>query len=308
MTKVLGRFTALLVLALGLNGVARAAELRPFVTDGCTYYPDGSADQPTLWLDCCIGHDLALWGGGTTAEHDATDLRLKECVAATGADEEAEVIYLGVRIGAQWPVKVNGNQWGNAWDPHITRTTSLSPMEIAQLLTEIARPEYDTVIPPAQRKAFVDRLSNQKQILQLTENLRPFVTDGCTAWADGTKENPTQWRDCCVDHDLSLWAGGTQPNRDQTDLRLKECVAATGAKDEAEIIYLGVRAASKWPWKNGMQWGNAWSPDLTRRTALSAVEIGALETEILKPVYEASVPLSQREALISRIRAENPKP
>jgi hypothetical protein len=308
MAKLIGRYAILFGLALGLNGVAQATELRPFVTDGCTYYPDGSVEHPKLWLDCCIGHDLALWGGGTTAEHDATDLRLRDCVAATGADEEAQVMYLGIRIGAQWPVKVSGNQWGNAWDPHITRSASLSASEIDELLAEIAQPQYDAVIPPAQRKLFVDRLLNQKKVQELAEGIRPFVTDGCTDWPDGTKENPTQWRHCCVDHDLSLWAGGSQANRDSTDLRLRACVAATGAKDEAEVIYLGVRVASKWPWKYGMQWGNAWSAHRTRKTALSALEIAALESEILKPVYESAAPLAQREALVARIRAENPKP
>ncbi len=49
---------------------------------------------------------------------------------------------------------------------------------------------------------------------------RPFRTDGCTLWPDGS------WRACCVEHDLVYWCGGSRAERREADRRLGRCAAA----------------------------------------------------------------------------------
>lgn len=134
--------------------------------------------------------------------------------------------------------------------------------------------------------------------------VRPFVTDGCTYWPEGTRAEPNLWHHCCVDHDLALWAGGTPAERLATDLRLRDCVAATGQPEQAEIMYLGARIGARYPFKNGMQWGNAWSQHESRCAELKPPEIDALEAEIFLPVYDPMATIEQRRALIERLRSE----
>lgn len=135
-------------------------------------------------------------------------------------------------------------------------------------------------------------------------DLRPFATDGCTKWRDGTRKEPTKWRHCCVAHDLAFWAGGTVPGRNRADRDLRDCVAATGAKREAKLIYAGVRVGSHSPRKiPGLQWGNAWDARRTRKEPLSGAEIDLLETEILRPAYDAVVPLETRTTYLRRLRS-----
>ena len=55
-------------------------------------------------------------------------------------------------------------------------------------------------------------------------NLKPFVSDGCTMAPDGTFKNPEKWRDCCVEHDLWFWGGGTKEQRQTADKSLKICI------------------------------------------------------------------------------------
>jgi len=55
---------------------ALAAELKPFTTDGCSAFPDGTPAHRDLWLNCCIQHDLAYWKGGTHTERLNADRRV----------------------------------------------------------------------------------------------------------------------------------------------------------------------------------------------------------------------------------------
>ena len=136
---------------------------------------------------------------------------------------------------------------------------------------------------------------------------RPFVTDGCTAWSEGTPRQPELWRHCCVRHDLAFWAGSAG-KRDQADLELRDCVAETGQRGIAKLMYFGIRAGRKSPRKiAGMQWGNAWSPTEPRRTPLSVADIDALEREILDARYDAVLDWDSRRGFIQRLRSETPR-
>ncbi|MFG1496615.1 FAD-binding oxidoreductase [Saccharospirillum sp. HFRX-1] len=91
-----------------------ADELKPFTTDGCSVFPDGTPRQQSLWLDCCIAHDLAYWMGGTRDERRQADEELRQCVADIGAEEIGEIMLAGVRVGGSpyWPT---GYRWGYGW-------------------------------------------------------------------------------------------------------------------------------------------------------------------------------------------------
>ncbi len=66
-----------------------------------------------------------------------------------------------------------------------------------------------------------------------------FVSDGCTNFFDGG------YRDCCVEHDLDYYKGGSLKERRASDKRLYRCVKSRkgwGNRFRASIMYLGVRA------------------------------------------------------------------
>jgi len=52
----------------------------------------------------------------------------------------------------------------------------------------------------------------------------PFRTDGCSMWPDGMFTGVT-WQECCVEHDLAYWCGGTRQMRVEADRELQRCVA-----------------------------------------------------------------------------------
>ncbi|TCI03260.1 hypothetical protein EZV61_10285 [Corallincola luteus] len=104
---------ALLVLLLP-NGFANTIELKPFTTDGCSLFPDGTLMQRTLWLACCESHDIAYWMGGTSKQRVEADLALKQCVADIGEPMVAELMLNGVRIGGT-PFLPTQFRWGYGW-------------------------------------------------------------------------------------------------------------------------------------------------------------------------------------------------
>lgn len=82
----------------------------PFVSDGCSCWPDGD------WVECCVRHDLAYWVGGTREQRKAADLDLKHCVAEErGHPFMGYAMYLGVRPGGVWWLPTPF-RWGFGWD------------------------------------------------------------------------------------------------------------------------------------------------------------------------------------------------
>jgi hypothetical protein len=113
------------------NGNAAEGPLRPFTTDGCSDFPDGTARDKALWLGCCTAHDMAYWQGGTYAERGAADKALQHCVAAAGEPEIAALMLAGVRVGGSpfWPTRF---RWGYGW-PWPRGYRALTPGERAQV-------------------------------------------------------------------------------------------------------------------------------------------------------------------------------
>ncbi len=103
-----------LLLLVITPAIAQATDLKPFTTDGCSAFPDGTLEQKSLWIECCIRHDLAYWQGGTYAQRLDADNALKHCVAQVGEPEIAQLMLAGVRVGGS-PYYPTPYRWGYGW-------------------------------------------------------------------------------------------------------------------------------------------------------------------------------------------------
>lgn len=92
--------------------------------------------------------------------------------------------------------------------------------------------------------------------------LSDFSSDGCSLFPDRSLINNQDWCDCCLEHDIAYWQGGTEEERLAADTALRDCVVAkTGNIELAEMMFLGVRAGGS-PWfYNWYRWGYGWSYD-----------------------------------------------
>lgn len=66
-----------------------------FVSDGCTFFPDGA------YLDCCVAHDRAYYAGGSWSARWRADKKLFQCVAGKKSwwnKPIAPVMWAGVRV------------------------------------------------------------------------------------------------------------------------------------------------------------------------------------------------------------------
>jgi hypothetical protein len=103
---------ALLVLVTA--ACASSSKLRPFTTDGCSLFPDGTAHAKDLWLHCCEAHDHRYWMGGTEEDRMSADLDLRSCVAAAGHPQVADWMLRGTRAGGT-PYLPSSFRWGYGW-------------------------------------------------------------------------------------------------------------------------------------------------------------------------------------------------
>lgn len=79
-----------------------------------------------------------------------------------------------------------------------------------------------------------------------------FKTDGCTLFPDGG------YLDCCVRHDLTYFAGGSERERRRADNRLFQCVAAKKGwwhKIIAPVMWTGVRVGGVRFLPTPFRWG-----------------------------------------------------
>ncbi len=101
-------------------------------------------------------------------------------------------------------------------------------------------------------------LSGSKQTpFQLA--LYPFTTDGCSRYQEGPQVDPTRWEHCCVSHDVAYWLGGTEDERLNADIELRECVAASGHRTQAQIMYAGTRLGGGPLRHTTYRWGYGWN-------------------------------------------------
>ncbi len=122
------------MLVVGIALVAsptNADNLKPFTSDGCSSFPDGTLEQRELWRDCCVVHDRSYWQGGTYQQRLKADQTLKQCVAKVGKPNIAKLMLAGVRVGGSplWPTSY---RWGYGWD-FPKSYAELSEQEIKQI-------------------------------------------------------------------------------------------------------------------------------------------------------------------------------
>ena len=118
-------------LFLLLTNLTYAGDLKPFTSDGCSSFPDGTFDQNKLWLGCCIQHDIAYWKGGSSEEREIADQELQACVAKVGKPEIAKLMLAGVRVGGT-PYLPTTFRWGYGW-PYFRGYKSLSKDDLDEV-------------------------------------------------------------------------------------------------------------------------------------------------------------------------------
>ena len=96
-------------------GSISADELKPFSSDGCSDFPNGTLSQKELWLTCCTTHDVAYWKGGTRRQRIDADNELYECVSMVGEEQIAFIMLTGVRVGGS-PLFPTKYRWGYGWN------------------------------------------------------------------------------------------------------------------------------------------------------------------------------------------------
>jgi hypothetical protein len=118
------------------------------------------------------------------------------------------------------------------------------------------------------------------QLFAFDGSIEKFETDYCTNYMEGTRANPTQWKHCCLLHDMYFWAGGNFEDRNASDLELKICIEKTGARKQAQLMYYAVRLGSYSPIKYPKRkWNNGWIDGRSPR-ALSIEDIEIIQDEL----------------------------
>lgn len=122
-----------LLLLTSVFSTTHAADIKPFTTDGCSVFPDGTLKQQGLWLSCCTEHDKAYWKGGTFDERKKADEALRICVIKVGEPLVAELMRAGVLVGGT-PFLPTHFRWGYGW-PYLRGYKALTEEEKAQIKT-----------------------------------------------------------------------------------------------------------------------------------------------------------------------------
>ena len=104
-----------------------------------------------------------------------------------------------------------------------TRTRVATAWLVATCVAGCA-PTMHTVEPyrsdPVAARALEDRASQHCEARggpQLPAPSKAFITDGCSLWIDRS------WDDCCVEHDIEYWCGGSIADRRAADVELRRC-------------------------------------------------------------------------------------
>ncbi len=126
------------IIFLFFSSVSVATDIKPFTSDGCSSFPDGTLAHRDLWYSCCKAHDYAYWKGGTYQERIDADKELQACVAKVGEPEIALLMLAGVRVGGT-PYLPTKFRWGYGW-PYFRAYQVLSDEDKLKILQQ-ERPE-----------------------------------------------------------------------------------------------------------------------------------------------------------------------
>ena len=127
------RTSLISILTVLLLTSAHAGTLKPFESDGCSAFPDGTLTQNELWLSCCYQHDYAYRQGGSYQQRLESDKALQACVSAVGEPGIALLMLAGVRVGGT-PFLPSKFRWGYGW-PYPQFYGPLNDAELGQVRT-----------------------------------------------------------------------------------------------------------------------------------------------------------------------------
>ncbi|OUR99542.1 hypothetical protein A9Q84_00550 [Halobacteriovorax marinus] len=119
---------------------------------------------------------------------------------------------------------------------------------------------------------FISLLIANGHASKLRPTLKPFETDLCTFFREGTKEEPNLWAHCCVKHDLSYWVAGDKREQKRADVELRNCVEKVASPFWAKLMYRGIRLGHLSPIKNAYHWGWSWGKKRKKYAVLSSEE------------------------------------
>lgn len=117
-----------------------------------------------------------------------------------------------------------------------------------------------------------------------TASLAPFTTDGCSLFPDRSLSGRTDWCDCCVQHDLAYWRGGSADDRLRADRDLRQCVEQKADSHAlAELMFSGVRVGGSPYWVTPYRWGYGWryGRGYAPLTASEVAQADALQADYL---------------------------
>jgi hypothetical protein len=130
----------------------------------------------------------------------------------------------------------------------VSRTCALGPVALLSACVSLHHSiaPYDTDSVAAQ--ALESRASEICAAVRGREALPPyrFTTDGCSLFPDNG------WQQCCIEHDIDYWCGGSAVDRCAADRRLRACARA------GSLMYLGVRVGGHPWWPFAWRWGYGW--------------------------------------------------
>ncbi len=90
--------------------------------------------------------------------------------------------------------------------------------------------------------------------------LQSFKSDGCSMFPDKSLIDSTTWCECCFEHDIAYWHGGTREERKSADLKFKNCILKkTNDQRLAELMYNGVRLGGSPYFPTLYRWGYGWT-------------------------------------------------
>ena len=129
-------FVVFFLFSLAFPTTVNAEKIKPFMSDGCSRFPDGTFNQKELWLSCCTAHDYAYWKGGTYEERVEADQKLRQCVSEVQEPKIAVLMFAGVRVGGS-PYFPTSFRWGYGWSypRRYKALTELEKKQIASLNT-----------------------------------------------------------------------------------------------------------------------------------------------------------------------------
>lgn len=111
------------------------------------------------------------------------------------------------------------------------------------------------------------QVGNEEQDLT-KQILRPFSSDGCSSSPDGIplSENSEIWVNCCVQHDMAYWIGGTRVQKEAADKELRSCIAGKGYPKIGKIYenfvdkFGGPRSTQHYRWGYGWNYKRDYAP------------------------------------------------